>query len=1029
MGLGGSHTRRTRRTRAALIAAFTAFAAANAAVPAVAHTVPATPAAVVVDPAHRPGCRAHSGSTAVSTVTNFSDNLANPAPGTLRFFVERAACAGSVVTFQSPTVVNLAGPLNVVLPLTITGGAIAGGGALNISASDTTLSHMSISNTRINVGPETEFAGPGLQHVSVIANEIHDNDRTLGYALFAVQVSDLKIGGSGDAGNTFQTLTPTAVELQFNGKADVIGNTFDVGPGNQHNIAIDEHDSSNLTVQDNTSDGDFLSEPGLARFVHNTIDESGAAASSTRQAHESRPGPPHKITPLQKLFGSGLGLLVDGLAYSRGGHVLVEGNTITNAGILGNREDIDIVNNRVTLGAYGIQETCGSKDIENRGSIFIAHNTVRQALTGIRYVCVIRTPSATIADNHLLTNDARGMELTTRRAIVLRNQVLDSGAAGSPRGLPAPGIQVDAPGGDVSLTSNITDANTGDGVLFKQQTVAYMVNGETHQNGRAGAFVEPKARVRLSRGSYFDNRGPGIDLDPRGVTPNGALKNGNHSHDWPQPLVWDKQRQRIAGHTCPRCLVEGFAREPPPWTGNPSNGEGQTFVADVIADARGRFIWPSVVPTCEDAKRYTFTSTSPGRIGHGVLARASARQHGITSMRQITSEFSPPPDCPGGVPSTGTGTMPTQPTGPGTTTQPAPGTTTTNPTDGAHCATSDQTCSGNNATCDGGSRCTGPGSVCGPGSTCTGTSSSCAGSGTTCSGTNSQCTASGGMCTGQNDTCTAGGSRCTGPGDTCTAGSTCSGTPDSCTGGGTTCTAPSGMCSAGSTCSGPSSACTGTGTLCTAGDVSSTCTMGAYCTKPPPSASLPPCPGPAGSVGLVLDTFIPSGTTSTTFKVFELDGTTPLPSELCTNPGFATTVTGQDHPEITGTDPIDGSTIPPGRHVYRVTITITNSGSDPGGEPTVTPGATGQAFRETGWDAGTASQPCQLGQQRRSVLLAEGRPDPADRKEPPFVARATAQHLLQGGVASHRVGGPSGGADHPPRLQSLERSVVDRGLR
>ena len=101
-----------------------------------------------------------------------------------------------------------------------------------------------------------------------------------------------------------------------------------------------------------------------------------------------------------------------------------------------------------------------------------------------------------------------------------------------------------------------------------------------------------------------------------------------------------------------------------------------------------------------------------------------------------------------------------------------------------------------------------------------------------------------------------------------------------------------------------------------------------------------------------LDTFIPDGVNPLPPSVTDQNGS-PIPQSGYMNvcPGTSTSVTWNyaNHPEITGTDPIDGSTIPPGRHVYRVTITLANpnGGGTPTGGPSIT-NATGRAFWNTG---------------------------------------------------------------------------------
>jgi hypothetical protein len=326
--------------------------------------------------------------------------------------------------------------------------------------------------------------------------------------------------------------------------------------------------------------------------------------------------------------------------------------------------------------------------------------------------------------------------------------------------------------------------------------------------------------------------------------------------------------------------------------------------------------------------------------------------------------------------------------------QPMPPAPTTNAADGATCSGPLQVCTGNGAHCnmgatcntgvnqtctdagthcDGGggdcrnsSACTGTGNQCDTGATCGGNNGVCF-SGGTCNGSNSQCPVAGGLCTGQQSECDQ-TAHCTGAMDTCKTGSECDGTGSTCDGPGTTCganatgstctnmascQANNDTCHTSSSCSGgAANHCYDTGTLCTSGALDNTCTTGSRCTKPPPTAPMPACPPPGSSASLILDTFIPDGVNPLPPSVTDQNGS-PIPQSGYMNvcPATSTSVTWNylNHPEITGTDPIDGSTIPSGRHVYRVTITLTNpnGGGNPTGGPSIT-NATGRAFWNTG---------------------------------------------------------------------------------
>ena len=108
------------------------------------------------------------------------------------------------------------------------------------------------------------------------------------------------------------------------------------------------------------------------------------------------------------------------------------------------------------------------------------------------------------------------------------------------------------------------------------------------------------------------NDGPGIDLAPGGVTPNGVTKLANHNLDWPE-LRYDTARQKIAGKTCSRCRVQIYDREQGARKGNPHNGEGTHVIGEVLAGIDGSFVYPQGPATisCADAQLVTMTATVP----------------------------------------------------------------------------------------------------------------------------------------------------------------------------------------------------------------------------------------------------------------------------------------------------------------------------------------------------------------------------------------------------------------------------------
>jgi len=111
-------------------------------------------------------------------------------------------------------------------------------------------------------------------------------------------------------------------------------------------------------------------------------------------------------------------------------------------------------------------------------------------------------------------------------------------------------------------------------------------------NGLDGIYIESGEGWTISQNSTHDNGELGIDLlnigdaDP-GVTPNDP----GDGDDGPNTLVntpaWEVPfGEYIApGNACPNCLIEVFKSDHDP----SGSGEGETFLADLIADSQGHF--------------------------------------------------------------------------------------------------------------------------------------------------------------------------------------------------------------------------------------------------------------------------------------------------------------------------------------------------------------------------------------------------------------------------------------------------------
>jgi hypothetical protein len=176
------------------------------------------------------------------------------------------------------------------------------------------------------------------------------------------------------------------------------------------------------------------------------------------------------------------------------------------------------------------------------------------------------------------------------------------------------------------LEDNVIHGAAADGVVFRDETRGVVAGGAIRDSERAGIRVGKDSIVRISRVEMGGNRGPGIDIAPNKVTPNGDEKVGNRDLDWPEQLVWKPTTGKVSGQACAGCLVEGFDVEGGSREGNPVNGEGFEFRESVRAAADGSFEWPRGRITCDEARETTFTATRDDPVPH-------------------TSEFSESPTC------------------------------------------------------------------------------------------------------------------------------------------------------------------------------------------------------------------------------------------------------------------------------------------------------------------------------------------------------------------------------------------------
>ena len=419
-----------------------------------------------------------------------------------------------------------------------------------------------------------------------------------------------EVGSAGEP-NFISGNTDAGISVQLGRRNHIDHNVIDY---EGHN-AIDEALSHRLEITDNEVKGTIDIDPADGKVLRNKVeDRRGIVVGSNGEQRVV-------VADNKPVVGGG--------------------------GIRSRRTPVTITGNEVTGSrAFGILVSCElDARFRGEGETLITDNKVDQAGTGIGFICTTKPPHGSHVDNNRSTNARNnGIVIAAGNVTVDTNTVLTNKRIGI--------LVHESEGSPPTLTGDQVHFNQADGVYFTHDAKAKMRRGFVSNNEGAGAFVDKGAQVLISKVAFTHNRDPGIDLAPRGVTPNGAKKIGNRNRDWPDGLSWTPSM--ISGSTCPHCRVEGFVIEPDPLRrGNPANGEGIGYEATVYADASGIFHYKPGGISCGDAKRRTFTVTAPGTTGRRAVAAARSSSRTL----QVTSEFSPAVSCtdPGGGTTTGGG--------------------------------------------------------------------------------------------------------------------------------------------------------------------------------------------------------------------------------------------------------------------------------------------------------------------------------------------------------------------------------------
>jgi parallel beta helix pectate lyase-like protein len=577
-------------------------------------------------------------------VTNFSDNVAHPAKGTLRNILFDVVKPGETVTFCDTTPIELAGSLRVPSSdrgVTISGGAI-GAPELRPSAFDIRATGLRIVETSFYELRVIVEAGD----VTLTDDSFRQRRTDQPYVLLAENAPRLTIGGRGaDEADIFDSQAQTAIAIQRGSdNVSIVGNTINTGGGR---FAFEGDNDPGLTFDYNITDGDVISQALSGTISYNTLNGPGAGGGgggSSSEADAVASAGKH-LTAAQaiaaaRMAGLGLYVITDGI--SSVGHLAIEGNTINNAALDVERPNVTIGGVNILTGGTGMGITCGYPDETSRAPITIEHNQLNGTTKGLRYRCS-GSLQATLDDNMVNGGKQYGVFVAAAQAILKNNKVLDNrqrgidlncaGGATSGRLVLSSntvsgnetGITVTCGRAGIAskLDGNIVTDNRGGGIIIARSGAGTAItggrvqgNGTVQGNHAAdkvsadavGITVLAGAHATISRVAMGGNTGPGIESTA--VAPP-VLKFSGHA---------------VRGVTCGGCLVEAFTIEAGAREGNPNNGEGAAYLGDVRASANGSFLYPA---TCDEATgkvRLTFTVTK----GEGAAADTSGFSADVT---------------------------------------------------------------------------------------------------------------------------------------------------------------------------------------------------------------------------------------------------------------------------------------------------------------------------------------------------------------------------------------------------------------
>lgn len=583
----------------------------------------------------------------VLVVTTTADDVATPPSGSLREAVETLAQPGDVIRFDGPIEVELVA--NLVIRPDLAGLRIEGPGGIRAIPAK---------------GKVKRRTGDAVGRIVVLADDVtldgvnlsnHFVDAAGTYLRLAqVPVSRVKVKNCTFAGNG-------GVNFDNVDSGEISDCTFDVHDVRAFSAVIDLDTTTGCKVLRNT----IAALPNARQYaisdVEGTDDQFISNVAHSDVVLQLRSGWIEKtVMPEAQLFllsppGGATGHVsvytnqVAKLTVARV-DTYVEGNTIKAVAGSGGFRDP----RRVKVPGFGstLFRIAPGGPGSAAAPVIAVLNSVEGGEFGIGYVDTAGRGSGSLIESNLVLGASRtGIYVASRGEVLLQSNLVES--VGDPVRKKGTGIEIRSGSGEVTLTGNFAQHVQGFGFSIDGKgPEVHVIGGAASSCQRAGYLVERRAAflervkaedgandgIACARGSlvrieqatvrgnsfsgvYVDSGGfaeirrisssanlaAGIDISPRGVSPNPQRLRANRDVPFPEQLEFLRSSQRVDGKAPPGSTVDAYEVEAGARQGNDRNGEGFKHLGSVDADPSGAFSWP--VGTCPASGLLTFTAT------------------------------------------------------------------------------------------------------------------------------------------------------------------------------------------------------------------------------------------------------------------------------------------------------------------------------------------------------------------------------------------------------------------------------------